>query len=35
VEGILDEAIARRSRKLFGAKKNEDGLTILIEKNFR
>ncbi|MCR5703543.1 MAG: hypothetical protein K6G85_02875 [Eubacterium sp.] len=35
VEAILDQAIARRSRKLFGAKKNEDGLIILIEKNFR
>lgn len=35
VESILDDAIARRSRKLFGAKKNEDGLIILIEKNFR
>ena len=35
VEEILDKAIAKRSKKLFGAKKNEDGLIILIEKNFR
>lgn len=34
VEQIVDDAIVKASKKLFGNKKNEDGYHILVEKDF-